>query len=136
MKTNKKDSLISYIIKNKQDIILYGGNQSYQVIDFDSLLKEIRDYYSPNYMKKYNIESILRDSIIKDSNVATIKLILIVKAINIILLLPEEDEEKECYFCKNHVQGDVIYDDHDNAYVFNIVPDIKYCPICGKLLDK
>ena len=59
-----------------------------------------------------------------------------VKAINIILLLPEEDEEKECYFCKNHVQGDVIYDDHDNAYVFNIVPDIKYCPICGKLLDK
>ena len=43
----------------------------------------------------------------------------------------------ECEFCLNHEQGDTLYElsDWDGGIGFDYIRDIKYCPLCGSLLD-
>ena len=43
----------------------------------------------------------------------------------------------ECEFCQNHEQGDTLYEssDWDGGIGFDYIRDIKYCPLCGSLLN-
>ena len=43
----------------------------------------------------------------------------------------------ECEFCQNHEQGDTLYDlsDWDGGIGFDYIRDIKYCPLCGRMLN-
>lgn len=43
----------------------------------------------------------------------------------------------ECEFCRNHEQGDTLYEssDWDGGIGFDYIRDIKFCPLCGKLLN-
>ena len=45
--------------------------------------------------------------------------------------------EEICEFCENHEQGDTLYEhsDWDGGIGFDYIRDIKFCPICGKLLN-
>lgn len=42
-----------------------------------------------------------------------------------------------CEFCQNHEQGDTLYElsDWDGGIGFDYIRDIKYCPLCGSLLN-
>ena len=44
----------------------------------------------------------------------------------------------ECLFCSNHEDGDTIYElsAWDGGIGFDYIRNIKYCPLCGKLLSK
>lgn len=50
---------------------------------------------------------------------------------------PKKNYEEDCPFCKEHEQGDRLFEasDWDNGYGFEFINDIKYCPICGKALQ-
>lgn len=43
----------------------------------------------------------------------------------------------KCDFGKCHEQGDTLYEssDWDGGIGFDYIRDIKYCPLCGGLLD-
>lgn len=43
----------------------------------------------------------------------------------------------ECEFCLNHEQGDTLYEpsDWDGGIGFDYIRDIKYCPLCGRMLN-
>ena len=43
----------------------------------------------------------------------------------------------ECEFCLNHEQGDMLYEpsDWDGGIGFDYIRDIKYCPLCGRMLN-
>ena len=43
----------------------------------------------------------------------------------------------ECEFCQNHEQGDTLYEpsDWDGGIGFDYIRDIKYCPLCGRMLN-
>ena len=43
----------------------------------------------------------------------------------------------KCEFCQNHEQGDTLYEasDWDGGIGFDYIRNIKYCPLCGSLLD-
>ena len=54
---------------------------------------------------------------------------------------PKTEQEQlslDCYFCRNHSQGDTIYErsDWDGGVGFDRIPNIKYCPMCGRELFK
>lgn len=44
----------------------------------------------------------------------------------------------ECEFCQNHEQGDTLYEasDWDGGIGFDYIRDIKYCPLCGRMLSE
>ena len=43
----------------------------------------------------------------------------------------------ECEFCLNHEQGDTLYEpsDWDGGIGFDYIRNIKYCPLCGRMLN-
>ena len=43
----------------------------------------------------------------------------------------------ECEFCQNHEQGDTLYEpsDWDGGIGFDYIRNIKYCPLCGRMLN-
>ena len=47
------------------------------------------------------------------------------------------EPQTDCEFCQNHEQGDTLYEpsDWDGGIGFDYIRDIKYCPLCGSLLD-
>lgn len=48
------------------------------------------------------------------------------------------DKINYCEFCKNHEDGDTLYEmsDWDGGIGFDYIRNIHYCPICGKKLKK
>lgn len=52
--------------------------------------------------------------------------------------MTDKYEQRYCEFCKNHEEGDTLYDmsDWDGGIEFNYIRNIQYCPICGKKLKK
>lgn len=42
-----------------------------------------------------------------------------------------------CEFCLNHEQGDTLYEssDWDGGIGFDYIRNIKYCPLCGRMLN-
>ena len=49
-----------------------------------------------------------------------------------------EQMKLDCYFCRNHEQGDTLYElsDWDGGVGFDRISNIKYCPVCGRELLK
>ncbi len=45
-------------------------------------------------------------------------------------------EDINCKFCKNHEEGDTLYEsaDWDGGIGFDYIWDIKFCPLCGRKL--
>lgn len=43
----------------------------------------------------------------------------------------------KCEFCQNHEQGDTLYEssDWDGGIGFDYIRNIKYCPLCGRMLN-
>lgn len=42
-----------------------------------------------------------------------------------------------CEFCENHSKGCKIFEHShsDGTIIFDLIEDIKYCPLCGRELD-
>lgn len=59
--------------------------------------------------------------------------LLIAAADAIESLRPIKDEQNCCKFCRNHEEGDTLYEssDWDGGIGFDYIRDIKYCPVCG-----
>lgn len=58
--------------------------------------------------------------------------------INVIDKVSSTDKTNYCEFCKNHEDGDTLYEmsDWDGGIGFDYIRNIHYCPLCGKKLKK
>lgn len=85
----------------------------------------------------------MSDRLLKESDVLKIafQLPLVVNSAfaDAVKALPSADRPsvEDCEFCQNHEQGDTLYEpsDWDGGIGFDYIRDIKYCPLCGGLLD-
>lgn len=69
-----------------------------------------------------------------------IAVMLMAKDVNEILeKLPSADRpnEKDCKFCRCHEKEDVLYElvNMESGFVFDKIRNIKYCPLCGAMLE-